>query len=246
MNAPGRDGDLARRLRRVHGLLPDVGDYVQAGTGGQKPNCPAGESVPLSELRQDRLFKRVPPKFLRWQNGLVQRRRFKPGEFLCREGEPGHSAFIIKRGVIEVIQGGAKPIPRTVDDVIVEMACLSSSPRNADLRALDDVEVWEVRRNVLDRMMRSPDQRGLFEQLYHERALSTALRTSELFSGLPPEDVKFLQQWLVRVRPGQTIFRQGDTAGSHVTDPRRKRSRRNRRARERGNGAVPGAGESDR
>jgi Fe-S-cluster-containing hydrogenase component 2 len=182
------------------------------------------ETVPLAELKQDPLFAGVPAKFLLWQKGLVARRRLLPGDVLCRQGEPSHSAFIVKRGRLQVLQRGsvgalAQPVTRTVDDVIVgEMACLSGSPRTADVCALDDAEVWEVRRNVLDRMLRSPKQRGLFERLYRDRALETAWRASELFLDLPPEEyarsVEYLEPRLefVRVNPGQIIFRQGDLA----------------------------------
>ena len=49
---------------------------------------------------------------------------------------------------------------------------LPGTPRTADVLALDDGEVWEIRRNVLDRLMRSPTQRDRFESLYRDRALS--------------------------------------------------------------------------
>ena len=180
---------------------------------------PAAEIIQLAELRRDPLFAQIPPKFLLWQKGLVVRRRFNAGEFLCRQGEPGHSAFLIKRGRLKVTQPGTEPIFRTVDDVIVgEMACISGMPRTADVIAVEDGEVWEIRRNVLDRMMRSPAQRELFESLYRERALTTVLGTSDLFRNLPPEEkvgvTELLKPQLVFVRasPGQILFQQGDLA----------------------------------
>jgi Fe-S-cluster-containing dehydrogenase component len=207
-------------------------DEVKSRTSG------TAEVVPLEELKKDpqNLFAGVPPKFLLWQKGLVLERKFKTGDFLCRQGEPGHSAFIIKSGRLEVrgwppgerAGGRGKPPvrpvlreERTVKDVILgEMACLSGTPRTADLRALEDGEVWEVRRNVLDRMMRSPDQRSKFEAIYRDRALETARRTSQLFSGLPEDEYREITKFLepephlafVRVNPDQTIFRQGDLA----------------------------------
>jgi CRP-like cAMP-binding protein/NAD-dependent dihydropyrimidine dehydrogenase PreA subunit len=179
---------------------------------------PSAELVPLAELKRDPLFASVPAKFLLWQKGLVLRRHLKAGDVLCREGEPGHSAFIIKSGRLQVTQRGAKPITRTVDDVIVgEMACLSGTPRTADVLSLEVGEVWELRRNVLDRMMRSPSQRKRFEQLYRDRALTTTLCTSELFLGLGDEYsvlIDFLKPLLkfVCVSPGQLIMRQGELA----------------------------------
>jgi CRP-like cAMP-binding protein len=199
---------------------------VKSRTGGE------AEVVPVEELKKDPLFAAVPAKFLLWQKGLVLRRKLKAGDVLCRQGEPGHSAFIIKSGRLEVTggppsqKGGeAKSVQpwmrgvRTVDDVILgEMACVSGTPRTADISALEDGEVWEVRRNVLDRMMRSPGERALFEGIYRSRALETALRTSESFRDLKDDEyrdsVRFLQPRLafVRVSPGQTIFKQGDQA----------------------------------
>jgi Fe-S-cluster-containing hydrogenase component 2 len=182
-------------------------------------NGSAGEIVPLAELREDDLFKGVPPKFLLWQKGLVLRRRLKANDFLCRQGDPGHSAFIIREGALQVKRRGAEPIPIVVKDLIVgEMACLSGNPRTADIYASADSEVWEVRRNLLDRMMRSPDQQGKFERLYRDRSLAAVLLGSELFLDLPPDEyqcsIEFLRTRLefVRVNAGQTIFRQGDLA----------------------------------
>ena len=181
--------------------------------------------VPLEKLRQDPLFAEVPPKFLLWQNDLVLQRHLEAGDILCRQGDPGHSAFIIRKGRLKVVQrdkaggGSAEPIPRTVEDIIVgEMACLSGTPRTADVSAWDAADVWEVRRNVLDRMLRSPKQRTRFEHIYRERALTTALCTSELFLDLPPAEhsgcLGFLKSRIkfVRVNPGQIILQQGALA----------------------------------
>jgi CRP-like cAMP-binding protein len=141
----------------------------------------------------------------------------KPDEVLCEEGEPGHSAYIIKEGTLNIEPRGTAPIPRTQDDFIVgEMACLSGAPRTARVRAATHGEIWEIRRNLLDRMMRSPNQRAKFDQLYRDRALATAVTQAktELFAGLREQSLNFLKSKvnLVRVNPGQIIFRQGDPA----------------------------------
>jgi CRP-like cAMP-binding protein/NAD-dependent dihydropyrimidine dehydrogenase PreA subunit len=186
------------------------------------------EPVSLEELRKDPLFSGVPPKFLLWQTALVLRRPVTAGGVLCRQGEPGNRAFIIKRGRLQGLQHDDKgnvlrEFECTKDDVIVgEMACLSGGPRNADIVALEDGEVWEVRRNVLDRMMRSPAQQGMFRMLYNERALDTAMTTLRLFAGLPQSESDFLKQTLrprlefIRVTPGAIIFKQGDLANDRL------------------------------
>src|ERR1035441_3476440 len=63
---------------------------------------PASELVPLSEMRQHKLFTGVPAKFLLWQKGLVVRRRLKANDYLCHHGEPDHSAFIIRAGELQI------------------------------------------------------------------------------------------------------------------------------------------------
>ena len=185
------------------------------------------------ELTSDPIFAGIPPKFLLWQRGLVIRRKLRAGQILCRQGDPGNTAFIIRQGRLRVTIfpkaqrsgngwfGRPKPIvrERSPADVIVgEMACLSGSPRSANVSALEDCEVWEIRRNVLDRLMRLPSQRRRFENEYRKSSLDLALQNNELFSGIEPGEysriVDYLRERLafVRVQPGQTLFEQGEIA----------------------------------
>ena len=186
------------------------------------------ETVPAAELVNDELFAEVPPKFLLWQEGLVMRTKVKSGDLLCKTGDPGNTAFLVKSGEVEVksppSKGGKAPTPFRLkpngkDPLILgEMACLSGTPRTADVNVTGDGEVWEIRRNVLDRIMRSPRQRARFEKIYRERALDVVLRNGEVFEGLPEEEFKKCVDFLrpkiafVRVNPGQLMFRQGDWA----------------------------------
>jgi CRP-like cAMP-binding protein/Na+-translocating ferredoxin:NAD+ oxidoreductase RNF subunit RnfB len=177
------------------------------------------EVLTARELMADPMFAGIPPKFLLWQEGLAVRRLVKAGDILCRQGEPGNTAFLIKRGrlLITIKENAKLRIERGPEDVIVgEMACLSGSPRTAQISALQESEVWEIRRNVLDRLMRSPAQRERFDAIYRDRALDVVLRQSRLFQELPADEFKqcadFLRPRLsfVRVSPGQKIFEQGD------------------------------------
>jgi ferredoxin len=201
---------------------------------------PSSDVLPARELLADPIFTGVPPKFLLWQQGLVVRRRFRAGEILCRQGDPGNTAFLIKNGRLQVkvyppapppngsLLGAFLPHRRPAPVLQVEltpanlifgeMACLSALPRSADVIALEDGEVWELRRNVLDRLMRLPSQRRRIEVEYRERALDLVLRSTSLFRNLPQADyqriVDYLRQRITfaRVNPGQTICRQGDRA----------------------------------
>lgn len=206
-----------------------------------KAESGSSEVISAEQLIRDPLFAGVPPKFLLWQQGLVVKRKTKRGEVLCYSGEPGNTAFILKQGKVEVVVkppsstdglgffeklfkkgGGDKPtlrFDRTPDDFIIgEMACLSGTPRSADVIAKEAGEVLELRRNVLDRLMRLPSQRERFEKVYRERALDLVLQNSDLFKDLESGEFKKILEYLrprlgfVRVRQGQVLFRQGDPA----------------------------------
>jgi len=200
----------------------------------------SSEVLPARELLADPIFTGIPPKFLLWQQGLVVRRRFRAGEVLCRQGDPGNTAFLIKSGrlhvkvyppsppqspsLLGVILPHHRPEPilqvelTPADLIFGEMACLSALPRSADVVALENGEVWELRRNVLDRLMRLPSQRRRIEVEYRQRALDLVLRSNGLFRDIPQDDyrkiVDYLRQRITfaRVNPGQTICRQGDRA----------------------------------
>jgi Fe-S-cluster-containing hydrogenase component 2 len=197
------------------------------------------EIISAAELLRDPVFAGVPPKFLLWQQGLVVRRQLRAGQVLCRTGEPGNTAFIIKSGKLEVevaLSGvraskggfggmlgfGRAPVFRaqlTPADVIAgEMACLSGSPRAANVTVLEKAEIWEVRRNVLDRLMRLPSRRAKFESAYRDRSLDLVLQGSELFSDIGQGEYKQIVDFLrgrlsfVHVSPGQVLFRQDEPA----------------------------------
>ena len=194
-----------------------------------------------AELLSDPIFAGVSPKFLLWQQGLVVRRTLKTGEVLCRQGEAGNTAFLIKKGKlgIEVSTKVAAPttlmgrilpherpqvasrFERTPEAVIIgEMACMTGTPRTATVTATEPSEVWEIRRNVLDRLMRVPSLKALFEGTYRDRVLSLTLRDSELFRELDSDTFEKIVNYLrpritfVRVRPGAPLFNQGDVANA--------------------------------
>lgn len=197
------------------------------------------QALTAGELVADPLFSGISPKFLLWQQGLVIRRRMRAGDTLCKQGEAGNTAFLMKKGRLEVTvapkaegngflsgifkgvrEKPGKFIVEPTSVVVGEMACMSGTPRTATVKALDDGEVWEVRRNVLDRLMRLPDLKQMFEKKYRKHVLDLVLRDSELFEKLDEDTyakvVDFLRPKLsfVRVSPGQVFFKQGEPSDS--------------------------------
>jgi CRP-like cAMP-binding protein/Fe-S-cluster-containing dehydrogenase component len=59
----------------------------------------------VDALRQHPLFAGIPAKFLEWNSQSINRRRFRAGEVICREGEYASTAFVIVRGRVGVSIG---------------------------------------------------------------------------------------------------------------------------------------------
>ncbi|HEY2881637.1 MAG TPA: cyclic nucleotide-binding domain-containing protein, partial [Pirellulales bacterium] len=233
---------------------------------------PQPQSVKAEDLKANQLFQGVSRTFLQWNEGSVVRRRFKPGEIICKEGDFGSTAFVIESGKVEVRirtplshvgQAGAskfgllgrvvsklvsrggdsrdgksdgtfipvdapvsleygKPLAvLTPDDIIFgEMTCMSNYPRAATVTAAEETTVLEVLRNVLYVLQRSKTSRKLLDDVYRRRSLDSHLRSVRLFSDLLKGEgefqrfVEFVRPrvQLIRVHPGQVIFRQGDKA----------------------------------
>ena len=62
----------------------------------------ADEIVTADDLVELPLFSGIPYRFLQFNGGAVVRRRLRPGDVLCREGEYGSTAFLIESGKFEV------------------------------------------------------------------------------------------------------------------------------------------------
>jgi CRP-like cAMP-binding protein/Fe-S-cluster-containing hydrogenase component 2 len=107
-------------------------------------------------------------------------------------------------------------------EIFGEMTCMSFYPRSATVKAREDVTVLEMLRNVLYILQRSKRSRAELESRYRHRAIETHLRSVPIFSSLLEDQrafmgvVNFLRDRveLIRLNPGDVIFRQGDAADS--------------------------------
>jgi ferredoxin len=131
-------------------------------------------------------FRSIPFSYLKWNEGAVRLRRVKRGDVLCRQGEYGSTAFLLKSGDFEIwstaatdkvertgVYGGFVGADRSrglgtliaeIDSsalILGELAVLSHRPRAASIVAGSTGEVYEVTRNVLDMAQRSPAARDV-------------------------------------------------------------------------------------
>ena len=109
--------------------------------------------------------------------------------------------------------------------ILGEMTCLNHQPRSATIQALTAGEFFEVRRNVLFALQKNPTSREILDATYREHALRNHLARVALFAGLSDKHREHCVQYLLkpgadgqprvnllRLQPGQTIFRQGELA----------------------------------
>lgn len=95
-------------------------------------------------------------------------RRFAPGGVLIRQGEAGDVAFVIKAGRVRIERAlgvGSGTMTLAIlgsGQLVGETAVLQRTPRNATVRAMEELEVIEIPGDLL-----------------REVVLSEALRTAE-------------------------------------------------------------------
>ena len=107
----------------------------------------------------------------------------------------------------------------TKEDVLFgEMTCMNNYPRSATVRAKTDVSLLEIRRNVLYILQRNRESKAILDGVYNKRSISTHLRSISLFAEQFTDDKDFEKfvdlvrekANLVRLNPGDVLFRQGD------------------------------------
>jgi small-conductance mechanosensitive channel/CRP-like cAMP-binding protein len=132
--------------------------------------------------------------------GSLVKAVFAPGEIIIRRGDPGESMFVVFRGKVEVrlpsnngdLQQVAVLEP---GNFFGEMALLTGEPRTADVSAVGEVEILEIRKGVLEQLLSNNAQ--LAEELSRKIADRQAQLT-ELSRVVPEEEKRFHTQTILR------------------------------------------------
>lgn len=96
------------------------------------------------------------------EKALVQ--TFEPGSYVFREGEDGHSFFLIETGSVEVIEALGTPYEKSLavlpaGDFFGEMAILECSKRSASIRVRETAVLHELTGGDLYHLFQAqPDQ----------------------------------------------------------------------------------------
>ena len=105
-----------------------------------------------AELASEPLFEGIEASVLEDISAKMRPRRFAAREFICRQGEPGTSLFVIHRGVAQVVMeeaGGTRPLVHLRrGEVVGEMSLVSGEPRSASVVASVPTDVLELDRDA--------------------------------------------------------------------------------------------------
>jgi signal transduction histidine kinase len=111
---------------------------------------------------------------------------FAQGDTLFNEGDPGHTAYIVISGEIEILKVSADQTVRIAVSgpgvIVGEMSLLTGEPRNATARALVDSELVLIPKTALDTLLESDVRavRALFDVFISRwREQQSRLRQSE-------------------------------------------------------------------
>ncbi|MCC6824254.1 MAG: mechanosensitive ion channel family protein [Acidobacteria bacterium] len=144
---------------------------------------------PLSESEIDRLAAAS-------KNHIYAR-----GEVIVRSGTEGNSMFVISRGriAVQVVDNGKR---KTVNELIEndffgEMSLLTGQPRTADIVALAETEVIQIRRSALKPIL---EQNPLLVQSITDIIAERKEMLQEMASGSDPDPVESKKGMLRSIR----------------------------------------------
>jgi CRP/FNR family transcriptional regulator, cyclic AMP receptor protein len=110
-------------------------------------------------LRQVPFFAEIEPPKLKALAYVSERVGFDDGKIICHQGDPGDAAYLIIEGEADVVLEDPVAGPVTVatlhaNELVGEMAILTSEPRNATVRAKGRLIALRIGKEPFMRMVR--------------------------------------------------------------------------------------------
>ncbi len=145
-----------------------------------------GELDDIGFLREAALFEDMPESVIRTIVTQGETAELGAGELVVKKGEPGNSLFVVKTGVVEVVNPADGPPLAYLGrgDSFGELALLTSSDRSADVRVPQQAELLMVDRALFEDLM--ANHPGFASQL----AVILAHRLIGVLEDLPHQESK--------------------------------------------------------
>lgn len=107
------------------------------------------DSTPAAPDQPDSFWSALGPEDRRSITRIATRKRFAPGEFLCREGDNSQHVQVLLSGYVKVLTTASTEREvviaiRGPGDVVGELAAVDDEPRVATLQAIDAVEALVI------------------------------------------------------------------------------------------------------
>ena len=134
------------------------------------------QALIISSLRESCLFERAGDSALEDIARQLRRRRFRRGQTIFHQGDPGDALHIVSSGAVKIVLpslDGEEAIIATLrsGDFFGELALLDGAPRSATAVALEASETWTLQRELFlalldsDKALRESLLAGLAREL---------------------------------------------------------------------------------
>ena len=165
------------------------------------------EEPPIQQLLAEiHLFQSLSTEELNLLSQGVRTSRYRPGDYVIREGEAGDSLLVITTGLVNVTRSNPKGKQVSVSRLgmgqcVGEMSLLTGRPRSATVQAVTESEVVEIPK---DRMNALFEKRAdLIDEL--ARTMSERRSAEELVTDQDTEQVNSMSLQDIADRFGRTI-----------------------------------------
>ena len=168
------------------------------------------------------IFDDVPEESLSDLAGRVRLRSYSADQTVVRQGERAEAFYVVRAGRLEVFETephtGRESSLRILGrgESFGELAVAEARVRSASVRALENVELFEIDRSTFHRLLAGMVHVPRFAPSFQEME---ELQQLETFNTLEPDELADLlrQGAWTTFAPGETIFRKGDKADTFFT-----------------------------
>lgn len=108
----------------------------------------------VEALRRLPVFQKLTYRDLLKVLSVARMCEFRPDEYVIRQGEPSGAMFVSLRGRVKVARNGTVVAELPPGSCIGEMSVVDNVPRSADIAALDQVSLMEIRQKDLMVLLR--------------------------------------------------------------------------------------------
>lgn len=202
-----------RPKRREPAASTQLRDLVSVAPS--RPSLPAEDDA--SAMPRTPLFSDLPPEAFREILEGMTRRHVNPGACIIKEGEHGHSFFVLVSGRMRVEKSSElQPILLAhlgEGAFFGEMALLQDGARTASVYAEEESEILELDRALLEGLVaRHPLVAKVLRDFYQQRLLTTAMAVHPFFQPFTPSERRMLgAQFQARAfAAGEVLIKEGD------------------------------------